>query len=363
MKEEKAMILKMLEEGKISSEEAIKLLDALEGENPQREDRSDKSKEEKQERYNLKETFETLEEIGSDIGNALSDVFDGLVDFGSSFTMKNNYESVTNNLEMDLSEIESPSLDLKAVNGHINLKPIEGETLYIKVSSQYKKGLLSENEAYFTFDRVDEKIIFSPNYNTNISIKLDVSIPEKHYKEILLNTSNGKIEILDISSDTIKSYTKNSPISLKEIDSKDIDLKTSNSNIILNDIKAEGVSCKTSNSPIDVKLIDARDILLTSSNGKISLSEANIYRAENINLITSNSSIVSELHDINKETIFDIETSMGNIELNLDNLIYSTNKHVNLGLKKIVANTLGYDEDKDHLKFKAYTSNGAIKVN
>lgn len=363
MKEEKKMILKMLEEGKISSEEAIKLLDALDDGSSQDEDKWDKSKKEKQDSYKLKETFETLEEIGSDIGNALSDVFDGIVDFGSSFTMKSNYESITNKLEMDLSEIESPTLDLKAVNGHINLRPIEGETLYIKVSTEYKKGLLSENETYFDFDREDEKIIFSPSYNNNISIKLDVSLPERHYKEILLNTSNGKIEILDAKSDVIRSYTKNASISLKGIDSEDIDLKTSNSSILLDDIRTEELSCMTSNSPVEASLIDARDISLASSNGRISLAEVNIYRAENIRLKTSNSSIVADLHDINKEAVFDLETSMGNIELNLESLIYMTNKHVNLGPKKIVAHTLGYKEDKDHLNFKAHTSNAAIKIN
>lgn len=382
MKEEKIMILTMLEEGKITSEEAIKLLEALEDEDYEKQGSSDEFKKEKEDKYNFKETFDQLEDIGSDIGNAISTVFDGLMDFGSSFTMKNNYQTVTDNLDMDLSGIESPSLDLKAVNGEINLRPTDGEVLYVKATCQYKKGLLTEDEAYFTFNQVGDKIVFSPKYSSNISIKLDLSIPEKSYNEVVLNTSNGKIYIHGLKAKTLRSHTsnsaieiedgniefidlttKNGKIEIKDTDSQVIKSNTTNSTINLENINSNKIACKTSNSQIQAKLIDAKDISLTSSNGKIFLGQVNISNAENIDLITSNNSIICDLHDINKETIFDLETSMGNIDLGLQNLIYTTNKQVNLGLKKIVANTLAYDINKDHLKFKASTSNGSIKIN
>ena len=404
MKEEKMMILAMLEEGKITSEEAIKLLEALDQkEDFYQEDTSSKSDEytSEEEKNIFQDTFDNLEDIGSDIGNVLYDIFDGLKDFSSSFGFKNNYETITTDLEMDLDSMENPSLDLKAINGDINLRPTNKNVLLVKVVCQYKKGLLNENETYFDFTNIDGKITFTPKYNSNISITLDVSIPEKFYNEIRLNTTNGKIyikdlnsrsaqcitsnssveieggntdlidltskngkiEIKDINSKNIQTYTTNADIEITNTNSETIDAKTGNGKIILKDIKSVDITCKTSNSIIELSSIDSQSIYLMTSNGKIILNDIDTANAKNINLITSNGSIVSDILDLSKEAIFDLETSMGNINLDIAELIYTTNKQVNLGLKKIVAHSINYDLNKDHLNFVASTSNASIKIN
>lgn len=400
MKEEKVMILTMLEEGKITSEEAIKLLEALEDETFQEEGKSSEFKKEKEDKYNFKDKFNSLEDIGSDIGNALSNMFDGLKDFSSSF-VKYNYDTITTELELDLGGLENPSLNLRTINGDINLKPTSKDVLSINVTCQYKKGLLVANEPYFDFTNIDGNISFNPKYNSNISIKLDVSLPEKSYDEIRLNTTNGKIyinrlnaksaqcltsnssiefdggnidlidlttkngriEVKDINSKNIKTYTTNSSIQLTNIQSENIVSKTGNGKIIFSNINALDVVCKTSNSPIDIKSINSPSISLTTSNGKILLSQLNTYNAKNINLITSNGSIISDIYGVDKGAMFDLETSMGSIDLNLSDLVYTTNKQINLGLKKIVAHSVDYDASKDHLNFVASTSNGSIKIN
>src|SRR5690554_1046298 len=143
MKEEKMMILTMLEEGKITSEEAIKLLEALEdidmangfSQNSEAENENSQKK-----TSSSPLIFDTLGDIGSDIGNALSSVFSSLRDVTQSIGFKTNYESISKDIEYDLSH-ENPSLDLSGVNGSIKLKPIEGDKLKIKAVCQYKKGI------------------------------------------------------------------------------------------------------------------------------------------------------------------------------------------------------------------------------
>ena len=400
MKEEKTMILKMLEEGKITSDEAIKLLEALE----EKEDfQHKKSKSSRSDQYKDEEKniFDDLEDLGSDIGNTLFDIFDGLKDFSTSLGFKNNYDTTTTELEMDLNSMENPSLDLRAINGDINLISTDEDALLIKVICQYKKGLLIANEPYFDFTNVDGKIIFNPKYNSNISITLEISIPEKFYNQVKLNTTNGKIYIKglnsrsvkcetsnshieveggnidlidltskngkimikDINSKDIQTYTTNASIEIRSTNSESIDAKTGNGNIVLNNIKGVDINCKTSSSPIELSEIESELISLISSSGKILLSDINTNNTKNINLTTSNGSIICEMFNLNKEATFDLETSMGNINLNLPDLIYTTNKQVNLGLKKIIAHSIDYDLNRDHLKFVASTSNGSININ
>lgn len=402
MREEKMMILTMLEEGKITAEEAIKLLEALEDiDVPNSFSKNDELKNEnpKKETSPGPLIFDTLGEIGSDIGNALSSVFDGLRDFTQSIGFWTNYETVSKVIDYDL-EHENPSLDLSGINGSIKLRPIEGNKLKISAVCQYKKGLLLENENFFNFTAAEGRIVFSPKYNSTISVKLDVSLPDKKYNEILLNTSNGKIDIKeldvnslicitsnsaieladvnarkvdlttkngriecrDINTKTLKAGTTNSGIYLNDISCSEIDAKTANAKIDINDIVADKIACRTSNASIDAVDIACQTLSLITSNGKVVCEDLDLNRIKEIRIITSNGSISSKICEMERPIYLDLETSMGNINLEIPNLVYKVNKQVKLGQKKIIAHSPNYNENTDHLRFTASTSNGSIKI-
>ena len=183
MKEERMMILTMLEEGKITSEEAIKLMEALEEgvifekvEDEKEEHEEEDTKKDHKKEKDFRSTFNTLEDIGSDIGNALSSLFDGLKDFSPNFGLKYDYETIRTTLDMDISDIENPNLIFKAINDSIIIKPTDGDKILIEVICQYKNGLFQKDEAYFDFIKDGDNIIFNPKFTSNISIRLNVLI-------------------------------------------------------------------------------------------------------------------------------------------------------------------------------------------
>lgn len=402
MREEKMMILAMLEEGKITSEEAIKLLEALEDiDMPSNSNKTDEAQNESSQRKTNSSPliFDTLGEIGSDIGNALSSVFDSLKDVTQSIGFGTNYENISKDIDYEFDH-ENPSLDLSGVNGGIKLRPIEGNKLKIKAVCQYKKGLLLDNENFFNFSAGDGKVVFSPKHNSNISVKLYVSLPEKKYNEILLNTTNGKIDIKELNVNSLICTTSNSPIEAVDINAEEIDLttkngriesrgintktlnvcttnagiylndiscneveaKTANSKIAINDILADKIICKTSNATIDAEDITCDIINLITSNGKVVCDDIDLNRVKEMKLITSNGTINSKICDTGRPLYFDLETSMGNINLEIPDLVYKVNKQISLGQKRIVAHSSNYDKNADHLKFIASTSNGSIKI-
>lgn len=391
MNEEKMMILSMLENGKITSEEAIKLLEALdEAKNSSSETKFDEIK---------KPILNTLKDLGTDLGSALNSIIDGLKDV--NINVKYNYETTSTDLELDLDGIENPILDLRAINDSITVRQTEGNKLLIKVICQYKKNLFAPGESYFEFIADGDKISFRPKYENNIAIKLDISFPVKNYDQIILHSSNGKIDLKDISAGIIKCITSNSSVNLTDSTAKEIELSTengrieckdteghimrfssTNSGIYLSDlisdeidaitangkisltnIEGNKIICKTSNASIEAKNFSAEKVYLTTSNGKLICDGLDMEEIKEIKLYTSNNSINSDLSNLNKAAYFDLETSIGSIELNLPNLIYNTNKQPNLGFKKIVATTVDYENSDDNLKFYAITSNGSIKIN
>lgn len=402
MKEEKMMILSMLEEGKITSEEAVKLMEALDSMDTPGDEKTTNNQKDKSEKEEIfGNLFNSFDEIGSDISNAFNNMLNGLKDIGGNFGFINNYETIYDDLEIDISHIENPSLDLRAINGSIQLRPSGSENLSIKVSCQHKKGLLQENEAYFDFHLDGDTVVFNPKYNSGISIKLDVFLPEKNYdnvllnstngkidldklkinllecntsnssinilyvdsKEIILSTKNGKIESQFVNSEDFKAYTSNASVSLSYVNSNNMYLKTANGKIDANHLAGEDLVCKTSNGSISLETLSFDKSELTTSNGRITCDDLDNNKTKVVKMMTSNGSISSKTKKLQKETLFDLETSMGNISLEVPDLIYTTNKQVNLGLKKIIAHTVDYNNNDEKLEIIASTSNGSIQIN
>jgi DUF4097 and DUF4098 domain-containing protein YvlB len=337
VKEERLLILSMLKEGKINVEEATELLGALD--NDSNDSTNNKGKEDKNKRLSNM----TFEEIGQDIGNAISTMVDGLKDMGGSFGLNFNSETITLDLSEDLSSIENPILDLKAINGSINLNTWQKDNISIKLTCEYKNGLLDNDTEFYNFAIEDDKIVFAPTFNKDISVKLDVFLPNKNYKEIVLKTTNGKIQINDVIVDKLDCITNNGSI---------------NSNKIIGD----QIFMATRNGKIEALDISAVILDLSTSNGRIICDHSDINRATNVSLTTSNGSITSTLEDLVKGAHFDLDTTMGSVNLDLPNMTSINRDQGFAGNKKTIAHNSNYDENGDNLQYNASTSNGSIKI-
>lgn len=409
MKEEKMMILSMLEEGKITSEEAIKLLEALE-ENENFIDyeeptdnmpNTDKTRKKLLEiEKNIKEQGKRVESISTDLGNKITNLVNSIIDKSSSFNLGASYEILNTKLEEDLTDIENPIIELESINGNIDVRKWNKDKLSLDITVKFRNKDYDKDDEFYNFYEEGNVFRFVPINKDNIMISLDVNLPDKYYEKINLKTTNGRIQIINFELDSISCNTSNGSISTMDITSKNMDLCTSNGKINLSNITSPIINASSTNSRITLKDIQSKNIVVSTFNGRITFqnissnnisgttsnSSIELYSAnsnkinlntsngriicrdiysENINeidLSTSNSSIDIELKDLNKPGYFDLETSIGGISLEIPDLIYNVNRQVKLGTRKIIAHSVQFSEEKEHFKLKASTSNGSINI-
>lgn len=405
------MILSMLEEGKIDSEEAVKLLEALEESEifmPQ-EENNEKNKfidmgntKEKMEEFGkvIKEQGRKVEDIGVDLGNKISEIFLGMKDNKGLEGLLGGYETINTSIEKDISNIENPSIDFKSINGSIVVENWAEDHMLIKINCKYKNRLLAKNDDFFNFYHEENRLVFRPKFENKIMINLKVYLPDRAYDEINLSSTNGQMKVEDfelnnlflsttnasvivedIKSQKISIETKNGRIYLNDISSPILEANTTNSNIAVEDIKCDELSvftkngrilisdilsnhilATTTNASIEASDMSSKEIVLTTSNGKITLEDVNPEKIQYLKLSTSNASIDAEIGEINKGSYFDLETSLGNIDLEVSDLVYKVNNQVNLGKKNIVAHSVDLNEEEKYLRLFASTSNGSIKI-
>lgn len=401
MREEKIMILSMLEEGKITSEEAIELMEALEI-NEERNFIDANNFEEKFSEFNesIKKQGKKVESFGANLGNTISKLINNIVDKSTSINLSQEYETFHTKLEKNIGDIENPIIELESINGSINVRKWDRNSLFIDIECKYKDKSIDNIEDFYSFYEDGNKLSLVPIYSNNIMIKLDVNLPNKCYDKIKLKTSNGRIQIegftlenllcntnngsisaSDICSDNTELLTQNgrifmeriacpsimakstnARITAENITGENLTLSTVNGRIILSNIDSNIITGSTSNGSIEIEGVNSKKIKLDTSNGKIRCKYIEIEKIDELNLSTSNSNIDVDINNIKKMSYFDLETSLGNINLEIPDLTYKINNQRKLGNRRIIAHSIDFNEGEDHFVLKASTSNGSIII-
>jgi DUF4097 and DUF4098 domain-containing protein YvlB len=176
------------------------------------------------------------------------------------------------------------------------------------------------------------------NQWNNYAVTVEVKLPENVELELNLDTSNGRITLQDIIASRITLDTSNGDIELNDVYSDILTGSTSNGKI-QGQIEGNNIELRTSNGSIDLTLTG-------TSSGKYELS-------------TSNGSIdLTVPKDSNIGYSVDLRTSIGRLDLNLDDLDYSINEN-----RHKVAETDNFDSMQTQITIEAETSLGSIEIN
>jgi len=252
LNEERMMILKMLQEGKISADEAAKLLEALESGKKQASSGYSSNRQQKsqanyydevakfRERINewkrdfarshnqkdfdsMVDDFSTkAEKIGKNVVNATSGFVDKVIDFvGSvvdtgSFSIFGNYNVVEKNYEA--VACEGKDLEIEGINGQIVVKKHQEDKIIIKSKIRGPQNNTGEILA-FVDNGSTVSLKLTKNDSFMLSVSHEVYVPAIRFNKIKLETKNSKIYVEDTLSQEFESVTKNAAIDLTGVTS------------------------------------------------------------------------------------------------------------------------------------------------
>ncbi|MBE3579478.1 MAG: DUF4097 family beta strand repeat protein [Caldanaerobacter subterraneus] len=261
MEEEKMTVLRMLEEGKITAEEAAILLEALEG-------RRETNLQEKGS-FNLldkfKERMTVLSDIPEEVEKGLDKIegkIEGIkkMDFKTSiadsildFIWKGKEEKLEK--EFEIKDVgENISLRIAVANGDIILRRWDND--YIRVKAEYTvrsrgKGLDVKYEENF-LNIVGDK--------TLKKAKIDIYLPAVRCDEVKLESVNGDISAENLNMGKVSIKNINSDVELKYVYLEEANISTVNGDISIHNLKVDlpkvFMKIDTINGDVKVKLED-----------------------------------------------------------------------------------------------------------
>lgn len=377
--DERKMILEMLKEGNITTEEAIRLLDAIDG---KKEDKKQAPREPLFQ-FDAEKAKEGWTEIEKSVGGFVSNFINTVFDEDLVFSLKGKYDSFIRTEKFPLPESEDKSVFVTNKNGRIEVLPTEGEEVVVE-SKIYHRGIEVNDKTEF-FKVTEEEntlryeIVLTPEMEKKSYVDLKLFIPKQKFTEINLVTSNSGINVDGIHAENMHFETKNSKVSVKNVTGdtltmknanarfelaqsnvKEIELKTSNGKVTLEELTGEHLSVHTSNGRVATRDLDFADMSLNTTNGTVLVEDLKTERMKEGIFTCSNGKIDVQLEELQKEVALDLHTTNGSIDLDLPlPLLYESNPSVNA--RSVKAHTDNFTKEEG-IELFARTSNGSIVI-
>ncbi|MDP3057914.1 MAG: DUF4097 family beta strand repeat-containing protein [bacterium] len=292
MPDNKIEILKQVETGQISVDEALVLLEKEEKLGQTEEVKPDKVEVKAAIRGVLDEVGEFLK-VASDSANVI------LTDVGTKLRNTDGLRNVLGGLFSNLysfgagkeylfvHEIKigasAPNLFMHGRNGRIEMKQwnMENAKLTVTVRLRSMQDDLDEQEmakeAYSLHSVGSDIKVETSNTNSRfMGVSYELFLPEKKFLLVDVSTSNGSITVEGISGEKISVRTSNGRVKLQECNFAITEAKTSNGAIValLQPKSDSTLSLRTSNGRIEVEVQEGDEIGYSieagTSNGRIS---------------------------------------------------------------------------------------------
>jgi DUF4097 and DUF4098 domain-containing protein YvlB len=328
MEEQRKRILKLVEEGKLSANEAITLIETLESDEQLKEEKMNAlSTEVIGDPY--EEKTEQSNEKQSSLGAMLMDWVDTAVkrvkeldldlNFGKSIDVKHIFQFQDSPLQV---------IDITLPNGSVNLQPWNESDIRVECDAkvyraenmaQARQTFLTEVECFVEGNqfvlRTDKK---------TMKINVTMFVPEQEYEHIKIKLFNGPIRGEDLKVDNLKVKTANGLVSFSAINAIKGEFETANGQIKLTNSSYGKLEAETISGIIQFNG-SAKKVDVQSFNGNLMLKLAD-KACEELYTKTTTGNIVINMPE-GSEVIGDLKSNLGSLSARLQDVNITSEKN------------------------------------
>lgn len=321
MSEEKIMILKMLKDGKIDEEEALKLLNAVGEKKGEKTYKPNKKRNEIHIEADDYDVFDASDKFASKISNFVNKIVsksletaekgmrDGHMYASYSFDDRfKNKKFAT--LKLDVDKNKKYDLIINNTNEKVVILPSSSDQIeiYGKIYYTDKKTIPGDYEFINCF--IDDKeILIEPNYESftkkDFSVSLKVLVPALSFAKVDVKTSNDKIILDSVNCDELYLTTSNDKIKIEDSIIGKSELKTTNDSVKIKDAKFTDLLINTTNAEITMHNTPFVNLEAHTTNAYVDVKHV-FNCAENIIITNSNGPVTVELESVSRNVKFNL---------------------------------------------------------
>lgn len=363
MKEEIKMIFDMLKEGKITAEEAEKLILAIE------KTSNIKNLEDKLEKHikNIAAWSKTLGNRFSDIGNTIAE---------NSAEFINNLGEVVEKISktyfwepqntLEKNYVLEPdglpySIHFELNSGNINIRKTDDKTLKIRLII---KSCKKETEDPITYNDKDHLIFIKTEKTTwPTKVNIEAFLPQKKFSEVFLKTDSGSISLQELQCDSLTLINSNGNLEAHNTKTQNIFINLTKGETILNNLDTSIIESAIANGRLSIIKSIFQKAVLIGSNSDIEIFEPSFTHSQcRMETIATDGSI--SVHLVKTDNVgysITAKSFFGNVNISLPNIV-SLSDLKNPTKKEIKVQSDKYETYKKTVTIYTTTTNGNITI-
>lgn len=360
MQNERKRILTMLENGTISMDEALTLLEAMEKPKPSTDNGATQTEETKftgedanqdyakEDSGNSKSEDPSMDEFIEDIRKDFVTVGDRFMQFmqttvermkgfdfdkpfGGSSTFHHTIVKQADDLEEILVDVDHGSVSIHAtdtpeIRAEFTVKSFNGRS-----EEDAKKEFLDK----LIFLKDEGKLRYLSDLKLS-QVSVDLFIPKRDYRKVSVRLLNGNFNLKDITVDRLYTKTANGKVDVERITFTEAELEAGNGSIRLNESSGQTLEAETINGRVYVSG-NLKDVEAKSLNGHVVVTTTDA-KAQKIDAKTVSGSV--ELYIPSDVALHgEISTNMGRLDLQLNDVSKTTEQ------EQFLSRTITFNKD------------------
>ncbi|MGE8206612.1 DUF4097 family beta strand repeat-containing protein [Heyndrickxia sp. NPDC080065] len=260
MQEERKRIIDLVRDGKLSTDEALILLDALE---KKQESKDEKVLEEVVSDSEQKQDQSGKENNEDRFSSQFSDARDKIMDFVNSAFKKIKDIDLQFNQSVEFphvfqqANVNLTNIDIDIANGQVEVKAWDHPDIRVECQAKvYRKDNRDEARTFFIENSsfyIDNGLLRFSTQSKWMKVDTVVYVPKTEYEKVSFRTFNGGVKGEGLKVDDLRTKTANGKIMLKNVDTEKIDAETVNGRIIVQESQANRLTAESMHGSITVE--------------------------------------------------------------------------------------------------------------
>lgn len=276
MQDERKRILDMLENGQITAQEAMGLLDALSKQNEQTHTTFSGTSHDTKQKDHSREFIEDAKRDFTMIGERVMQMMQGTVEKIRQFDFENPFgeaTSIKDHYSLEPESLRSITVDI--ANGKVEIYPHDEKGVKADVTVKSYRAMTEEElrqklHTDFVFKEEDGRLRVFSDMKT-IMVHMTLHVPKAHYDQLTVRLFNGDFTAGSFDAKHVKVKSTNGKVSLHHMEVEEVDVETVNGAVQLKDVNGEAVDVEAVNGRIYVEG-KIRDLEASSVNGNLILT-------------------------------------------------------------------------------------------
>jgi len=260
------------------------------------------------------------------------------------------------NIEQLVEPGSHNELSLAGLNGDIRIKGYNGDKITARISYKTKRA-----GAPIEFVKLGSKFYLSYEADDFNQVSIDAYVPERAFSVIKVDGINGAVDCSSLTAGDVRVVNTNGTLAVSGLDANSIFIENANGKVSINKISAESAAIENINGLIDCTEPDVKNLKLTNFNSPVSVVISNFARHNDYmwSVETGNAKLTMNLPTMpNLGYHVKAKSAMGSIKLGLTGMQFLLNEP-----SLAEAKSVSFDAAVKKVKIAAETSNAALVIN